>query len=87
MAVKTTNPKMGRPVGNKHKVPKGFWGDWNNTARRVFNKTYERMLRSQSVFMHPKATPMQKDHWKTVAWNAAIIAADAAAGFTTRIVK
>jgi hypothetical protein len=87
MAVKTQNPKMGRPVGNKHKVPKGFWNDWSNTAKRVFNKTYERMLRSQWVFMHPKATPMPKEHWKTVAWNASVIAADAAAGLTTRIVK
>lgn len=87
MAVTTNNPSMGRPVGNKHKVPVKMWNDWNNTARRVFNKTYERMRRDQSIFSHPKAAPMAKEHWTTVAWNAAWIAADAAAGYTSRIYK
>jgi hypothetical protein len=78
MAVKTSNPKMGRPVTNKHKVGTRLWDKWSNTAKRVFNKTFERMLRNQSVFMHPKAPPMSKVHWRTVAWNAAVIAACAA---------
>lgn len=82
MAVRTNNPKMGRPVTNKHKVGSGFWNKWSNTAKRVFNKTFERMLGNQSVFMHPKASPMSRQHWRTVAWNAAVVAAFAADGIT-----
>lgn len=81
MTVKTDNPRMGRPVTNKHKVPKGQWRDWSNTARRVFNVTYESMRPSmQWAFMHPEAPLMPKQHWETVRWNAAWQAADAADG-------
>lgn len=29
----------------------------------------------QSVFSHPDAPPLKRDHWRTVRWNAAFMAA------------
>jgi hypothetical protein len=79
MAVKTINPNMGRPVGNKFKVGSSTWGGWSNAAKRTFNLTYAG-LRSQSIMAHPKAAPMPKGHWDTIRWNAAYVAACAVDG-------
>lgn len=80
MAVKSNNPKMGRPVSNKHKVQKRRWDSWTNMAKRIFNRTFETLRNRQSIYMHPKAAAIPKEHWKTVAWNAAWTAADASMG-------
>ena len=65
-------------VTNKHRVPGKQWRRWTASAQRVFNEVYCRMRDSQSMFLHPKASPQTPDHWNTTAWNAAWIAADAA---------
>lgn len=75
------NPNMGRPVTNKHKVPKKQWDKWSNHARKVFNQMYYTLRPSmQFVFMHPDAAPLTKEQWQTVRWNAAWEAACAVDG-------
>lgn len=57
---------------NKFKVPQKAWGSWTLVGRHTFNKLYETMIESPWVF-HPKTDVV--DEWKTIAWNAAFIAA------------
>jgi hypothetical protein len=64
-------------VPNVYRVPKGFWSAWSFDAKRVFNGTYEMMRHDQTMLNHPKAAVMPQAHWNTVAWNAAVIAAEA----------
>ena len=61
---------------NRYKVPVKQWAKWPDVARAVFNSTHEQMIDSQRAFKHPKQEPMPRAHWKTLAWNAAWIAAD-----------
>lgn len=71
---------IGRPVSNRYKVPAKQWEKWSNTARRVFNGTYFAMRPSmQFAFLHPKAAPISREHWDTVRWNAAWMAAETVA--------
>lgn len=63
---------------NLHKVQLKQWRRWSNQARSVFNDTYAYMAGNQNEFLHPKAKRNVKAHWKTTAWNAAWVAADAA---------
>lgn len=63
-------------VKNKHKVPAKQWKRWSAHARLVFNTVFGAM-RDQSLYLHPKATPAKREHWRTTRWNAAWIAADA----------
>lgn len=79
MAVKTDNPNMGRPVGNKHKVGRGTWDRWSNAAKRTFNYTYEGM-RNQADMTDPGTPLMSRSQWTAVRWNAALIAAAAVDG-------
>lgn len=70
---------MGRPVGNKHRVPKKQWNKWNELARRMFNRMYETLdPKRQWVFHHPNAALLPDAHWSTVRWNVAWEAATAA---------
>ena len=63
---------MGRPVTNKHKVPKKQWDSWSNEAKRVFNEMYYSMRpRMQFAFLHPDAFAAPRSHWETTRWNAA----------------
>jgi hypothetical protein len=64
-------------MANKYKVNKRRWKKWSPLARKVFNETYFLISRNQSVFLHPKVAEVPKRQWKTTAWNAAWIAADA----------
>lgn len=61
---------------NFYKVPKRKWRKWSDVARGTFNRTYPFVRDSQALFTHPKAEKQKRDHWKTVAWNTAWIAAD-----------
>lgn len=75
------NPNMGRPVANKHKVPKKQWDRWSNPARKMFNHMFLRLRpTNQFVFSHPDAPPVLKDHWQTLRWNVAWEAACAVDG-------
>lgn len=62
---------------NIHKVQSRAWRKWNNQARFIFNTVYGQM-KFQNVMSHPKSFPMAEDHWTTLRWNAAWLAADAA---------
>lgn len=62
---------------NQNRVPKKQWRRWSETARRVFNETYRFMMSNKRLMLHPKQEPPKPYHWKTTAWNAAWIAADA----------
>lgn len=63
-------------VRNKFRVPVAQWRKWNDAARAVFNGTYDLMLSNQLNMAHPRMPPLEVDHWATICWNAAWIAAD-----------
>jgi len=74
----TTRHVRGRPVANKNAVPKKQWNRWSRQAQKVFNSLYHSMRpRMQYVYTHPAAKAMLRDHWETIRWNAAWMAADA----------
>lgn len=62
---------------NHNRVPQKVWLKWSVTARTVFNRTYDFMMNNQGVMLHPKMEKPSPQHWKTICWNAAWIAADA----------
>ena len=62
---------------NQNRVPAKQWRKWTARARRVFNETYKFIHNNPDLMTHPDAPPPRPFHWKTVAWNAAWIAADA----------
>jgi hypothetical protein len=73
--------KIGRPVVNKHNVPKRQWEAWSNPARKVFNTMYHSLRPSlQFAFIHPDAPPHSKKHWETTRWNVAWESAQAVDG-------
>ncbi len=75
------NQNLGRKVKNAFKVPRAKWGKWSNHARRVFNQMFRELRDSrQTMLVHPKAAIMHKEHWGTIRWNAAWLAAEAANG-------
>lgn len=65
---------------NLYHVPGKQWRKWSVKARGVFNLVYSTMRSNQGLFIHPKATKQTREHWGTVAWNAAWTAAGAANG-------
>jgi hypothetical protein len=73
--------RTGRPVTNKHKVPKSQWGRWSPQAQKTFNAMYRSLRPSmQFAFLHLGATPMSREHWETTRWNVAWEAACIADG-------
>jgi hypothetical protein len=62
---------------NVNKVPNRAWRKWNNQARYIFNNVFNQM-QDQTVMKHPKADLMGPEHWQTLRWNAAWLAAEAA---------
>jgi DNA topoisomerase IB len=62
---------------NINRVPKKQWSKWSDRARVIFNRCYGFFMGNQDISNHPKAKKLPPAHWKTVAWNAAWIAADA----------
>lgn len=69
-------------VPNVHKVPTKQWRRWSDEAKTAFNELYSLGERNQEIFRHPKQPTMLDDHWKTVSWNFAWLAADAVDGAT-----
>lgn len=77
-AVNVLRDSPGRPVSNKHNVPKKSWTRWSRQARRVFNKMMDELRpQMQGIISHPSATLMSKEHWGVVQWNVAFLAATA----------
>lgn len=67
---------VGRPVSNKHKVPKRAWDKWTRDAQKLFNSVYESLRPSmQAVMHHPDASPLPMKHWQVLRWNVAWTAA------------
>ena len=64
-------------MSHRNRVPKKQWRTWSLQARRVFNDTYSFIHDNPDLMQHPAAPKPKPFHWKTVAWNAAWIAADA----------
>lgn len=62
---------------NLNRVPKKQWRKWSKVAKTAFNRTYTFMFYNQKVVTHPKMENINPRQWKTIAWNAAWIAADA----------
>lgn len=62
---------------NKNRVPAKQWRKWSGMARWVFNDTYNFIYNHEREMNHPKQPKHLLLHWKTLAWNAAWIAADA----------
>jgi hypothetical protein len=62
---------------NAYKVPKKQWKKWGEAGQSLFNSTYYTLLNNQGVMHHPKQKELPAEHWNTLAWNAARIAADA----------
>ena len=62
---------------NVNRVPKKQWMKWSTNARLAFNRSYEFIYNNQDLIIHPRAATASPFHWKTIAWNAAWIAADA----------
>lgn len=77
-----TNPKLGQPVKNKHKVYSKAWRKWDNHAKRTYNKMYYELRHSMqwSINGHPQALPMPKEAWETLRHNVAFLAAAAVNG-------
>lgn len=62
---------------NIYNVPNRAWRKWNQQSRYIFNEVFNQMG-DQTVVKHPGAARMADEHWKTIRWNAAWLAADAA---------
>lgn len=78
MAIEVVEVKNVESSGaNRYKVPLKKWRKWSATARRVFNETYSAMSSNQYLFLHPQQNRLSNRMWRTTAWNAAWIAADA----------
>jgi hypothetical protein len=77
MAIEIVELKGIVTEGNRYKVPLKKWRKWSASARRVFNETYSAMANNQMTFLHPQQDKISGRLWRTTAWNAAWIAADA----------
>lgn len=77
MKIKTKLVKQ-EEAKNKYNVPDEVWDEWSKKARLVFNRVYDFIYENRAIVLHPKHRPFPKaDHWQTIAWNSAWIAADA----------
>lgn len=64
---------------NRHRVDKKVWAKWPEHSRAVFNSLYEDIMQiGPDLFLHPKTVSrsISADEFKTIAWNAAWLAAD-----------
>lgn len=67
-------------IRNRYHVGKR-WAKWSRAARAVFNTTYQTMLDQPHINAYPNAPRVPMQAWRTIAWNAAWEAADAAHKF------
>lgn len=68
---------------NTNKVNRKVWKSWGEVGQAIFNQTYEWLVSNQALTIHPKQPPLPGEQWKTIAWNAAWVAADASCGINT----
>lgn len=62
-------------IANENQVPKKQWAKWSQPCRAMFNQLFGKMVKNPFLFNHPKAC-INEAEWRTVAWNAAWMAAD-----------
>lgn len=62
---------------NLYGVPNRQWRKWNQQSRYIFNCVFNQMEFQKSI-THPRSIQMPDEYWKTVRWDAAWLAADAA---------
>ncbi len=62
---------------NEYNVQADQWAKWSKAQRSRFNEVYSAMRMSPSLFTHPDAPTVPVEHWTTIAWNAAWVAAGA----------
>lgn len=62
---------------NENRVPVKQWRKWSSESKIVFNRVYEFCFNNPDLMLHPKQEKPKPLFWKTTAWNAAWIAADA----------
>lgn len=84
---------MAKNIKNVHGAHPQAWKKWSRKARRMFNGTYENLLRIGQVgFLHPRTIErrLTQGEFDTIAWNAAFEAAcqvDNPMGITTAVTK
>jgi Fe-S cluster biosynthesis and repair protein YggX len=64
---------------NENRVPRKQWAEWNERQRALFNHTYTDIMHiGRAQFLHPMtvARKLSAYEFKTIAWNAAWVAAD-----------
>lgn len=71
---------------NTYRVSSKSWKQWSPQAKAVFNSVFGYMRDNQENFLHPKAPALPAIQWRTTAWNAAWIAADAVDEVETKVV-
>lgn len=64
-------------IENINKVPKSQWKKWTPQAQRVFNYLFEQMTLDQNLYLHPRGLQNPPEMWRTTAWNASWMAAEA----------
>ena len=64
---------------NLHRVPLRKWRRWSEGARCVFNETYTAIYEGWGTLAPDSAQGVPRRGRRVIAWNAAWIAADAAA--------
>ncbi len=62
-------------VENKFEVPKKQWKKWNDVEQQCFIDLYESMIENPWAY-DPQLHMTYGEDWKTLAWNAAFMAAD-----------
>ena len=85
--IETVSSACGFGTANRNHVPLRQWRKWSSLARRVFNETYGAMMANPEHYWHPMSERVGKKLWKTTAWNAAWIAADAVRDATKQGLK
>lgn len=63
---------------NSYTVPKKQWKKWSEQAQNVFNDVYGTIAYNPLLITHPEQPVIDLEHWQTIAWNSAWLAADAA---------
>ena len=62
------------------------WRKWDEGQRKLFNAVYKNIMEfGATTFLHPKTEIPTPDEFRTVAWNAAWVAADNLRGYEIKI--
>lgn len=68
--------EVARATRKPDSVPMASWTTWSLRQRAHFNRVFDDLWASRKVLFHPKTPAMDDQQFKTVAHNAAWIAAE-----------